>query len=487
MKKLILSLLLLTLIALSSFAQPDTLWTKVIGEPELQDGAGDIQQLPDGSFIVTGGTAAFGALLLDVYLIKINSSGDVVWSNTFTNPGGPSMSGGYSVKQTTDGGYIILAQSYVFGGSFDGIMIKTDASGNEEWIQSYDSGDDELVYEVAQTSDGGYIFAGGQGVVVQDHADGWLVKTDASGNVEWEQLYGGDEDDAFYALDQTSDGGYVMFGFTQSYGLSDSYMWMVKADANGNEEWNRSFGGGLGEWCYDGMQTSDGGYIMTGYTLSYSATGQDAWLVKTDAAGNEEWSQNYGGQYNDYGNSVKQTPDGGYVVGGYSSSFSAGGDSDFWIFKTDADGVEEWNQSYGGTEDEDFESLALTTDDGYILAGMSDSFDEDGDVYLVRLEGSGSLVEPFGKNAPSGYVLHTPYPNPFNNSTILNFDLPVAGEVNLAVYDITGREIMTLIDGYHSAGAHEATFDGSGLSSGIYFAVLNAGGHRESVKMVLLK
>jgi hypothetical protein len=314
------------------------------------------------------------------------------------------------------------------------------------------------------------------------------VKTDASGNVEWEQLYGGVEDDAFYAVDQTSDGGYIMYGFTESFGLPDSYFWLVKADANGNQQWDQTFGGGSGEWCYDGAQTSDGGCIMVGYTESYSTGGKDAWLVKTNASGTEEWSQNYGGQDDDYVYSVKQTPDGGYIFGGDSPSFNAGDDVDFWIVKTNASGTEEWSQTYGGTSEDELDCVALTSDAGYLLTGLTESFaDSTGDAYLIRLEGSGSMVGDLGKPSPLEYCLITPYPNPFNASTNLRYSLSQPGQVSLIIYNVLGQPVVILYDGQQRAGHHSVIWDASNVSSGIYFAQLKNHSSVKYTKMVLLK
>ena len=495
MKKSLVLLGLLLCFVLNGYAQPDTLWTKVMGTAGFIDGADELLLTSDGGYIVGGGSGSFGGLLVDSYLAKLNSSGDVIWENTYPDPRGSSMSGIYSIKQTSDGGYIGLSQTYLFGGnSFDGMLVKTDASGNEEWIQTYDGGDDDRVYEVEQTPDGGYAFVGGTAVASGsefDNAEAWLVKTDASGNIEWEQHYGEnieEYDDWFIAFDLTSDGGYALYGFTDSYGLPSYYMKIIKADAGGNEEWSQTYGGDDDDYAYDGIQTADGGYILCGVTMNGSYGESDAILLKTDADGNEQWSQVYGDVENEYALSIKQDSDGGYIVGGTTESFSGGVEYDFWLFKTDASGNQEWSGNYGGEADDDFHCVILTAENHYLMGGSTVSFgDEDGDILLICAEGSGTSVEHFANNTLCDFTLHAPYPNPFNPATTISYNLPEASFVELTVFDIRGREVAKLAEGWTTAGSHQILFNAENLASGVYFYRLNAGEFSECKKMLLVK
>ena len=206
--------------------------------------------------------------------------------------------------------------------------------------------------------------------------------------------------------------------------------------------WTKIYGGPGYDEPFSVHQTPDDGYIMAGYTESYSTGGKDAWLVKTNASGVEEWSQNYGGQDDDYVYSIKQTPNGGYIFGGDSPSFNAGDDVDFWIVKTNPSGVEEWSQTYGGTSEDELDCVALTSDAGYLLTGLTESFlDSTGDAYLIRLEGTGSVVGDFGKPSPLEYSLITPYPNPFNASTTLKYNIAQPGQVSLKIYYVLGQPV----------------------------------------------
>ena len=148
----------------------------------------------------------------------------------------------------------------------------------------------------------------------------WLIKTDAIGEEEWNQTYGGLGSDGGESVQQTTDGGYMVIGWTSSYGGGITNVWLIKTDANGEEEWNQIYGGSIVEYGFSGQQTNDNGYIFTGWTNSYGSGGSDVWLIKTDANGEEEWNQTYGGSSEDSGYSVQQTTDGGYIVTGLTLS-----------------------------------------------------------------------------------------------------------------------------------------------------------------------
>ena len=156
---------------------------------------------------------------------------------------------------------------------------------------------------------------------------------------EWNKTFGGTDDDWAWSVQQTSDGGYIIAGTTESYGAGYGDFWLVKTDSEGNEEWNKTFGGTYSDGARSVQQTSDGGYILAGDTFSYGAGYSDFWLVKTDSEGNKEWSKTFGGNAWDGARSVQQTSDGGYIIAGYTGSYGAGGD-DFWLVKVKGEQVE---------------------------------------------------------------------------------------------------------------------------------------------------
>jgi hypothetical protein len=168
-------------------------------------------------------------------------------------------------------------------------------------------------------------------------ADIFLIKTYANGNIIWAKTYGGTNSDEAYSVHQTSDGGYIVAGATYSFGAGNYDIFLMKTDANGNVIWAKTYGGTSTDYAYSVQQTSDGGYIVAGYTASFGAGSGDIFLIKTDANGNVQWAKTYGGIGWDLAYSVQQTSDGGYIVAGLTISFGAG-NYDIFLIKTDANG-----------------------------------------------------------------------------------------------------------------------------------------------------
>ena len=308
--------------------------------------------------------------------------------------GGEEDDRAYAVQQTTDGGYIIAGRTESFGaGDYDFYLVKTDEEGNEEWYQTFGGEAYDIAYAVQQTTDGGYIIAGSTNSFGAGDYDFYLVKTDGEGNEEWSRTFGGVETDQASSVQQTADGGYIIAGRTESFGAGDWDAYLVKTDEEGNEEWYQTFGGEEYDAVYSVQQTADGGYIIAGYTESFGAGGWDAYLVKTDGEGNEEWYQTFGGEEYDAVYSVQQTADGGYIIAGDTTSFGAGS-SDAYLVKTDEEGNEEWYRTFGGVALDAAFSVQQTADGGYIIAGRTESFGAgSNDAYLVKTDGEGVVEE----------------------------------------------------------------------------------------------
>jgi hypothetical protein len=355
------------------------------------DYGNSVQQTTDGGYIITGSTHSFGNGGDDVWLIKTDSQGNEEWNQTY---GGSSYDYGNSVQQTTDGGYIITGNTHHYGNSQDDVwLIKTDSQGQEEWNQTFGgSSGVDIGHSVKQTNDGGFIITGEN----NSHGNGndlvWLIKTDSNGSEEWNQTFGGNNYGKGYSVQQTTDGGYIITGWTDSFGNGDYNVWLIKTDSNGNEEWNRSFGSTQVDYGFSVKQTTDDGYIITGSWYIF-----DVWLIKTDSQGSEEWNQTFGGSHmsGEEGKSVQQTSDGGYIITGSTHSYGNGG-SDVWLIKTDLQGNEEWNQTYGGSSDDYGNSVQQTTDGGYIITGWTESFGNGGgDVWLIKTDSEGNTA-PYG-------------------------------------------------------------------------------------------
>jgi len=353
-----------------------------------EDKASSVQQTSDGGYIVAGYTESFGAGG-DIFLIKTDASGNVIWAKTY---GGTDYDWVSSVQQTSDGGYIVAGGTTSFGAGWDAdiFLIKTDASGNVQWAKTYGGTGWDYASSVQQTSDGGYVVAGYTNSFGAS-GDILLIKTDANGNIIWAKTYGGTSSDWASSVQQTSDGGYIVVGTTYSFGAGGDDIFLIKTDANGNIIWAKTYGGTNGEGASSVQQTSNGGYIVAGYTLSFGAGySSDVFLVKTDANGNVQWAKTYGGANMDYASSVQQTSDGGYIVAGYTGSFGAG--SDIFLIKTDANGNIIWAKAYRGPNYHQNFSAQQTSDGGYIVAGMTySSIVGSREVLLIKTDANGNI------------------------------------------------------------------------------------------------
>jgi hypothetical protein len=303
---------------------------------------------------------------------------------------GPANEAGKSLIQTSDGGYAIAGATTSFGaGEADVYAVKLDANGNLQWTKTIGGPESEEGNSLIQTSDGGYAIAGYTYSFGAGEADVYVVKLDAKGNLQWTKTIGGKKEDVGVSLIQTSDGGYAIAGFTISFGAGEADVYVVKLDANGNLQWTRTIGGPGDEIGNSLIQTSDGGYVIAGLTYSFGAGEDDVYVVKLDAHGNLQWTKTIGGKNIEEGISLIQTSEGGYAIAGITTSFGAGG-HDVYVVKLDAHGNLQWTKTIGGKGWDMGFSLIQTSEGGYAIAGITTSFGVgEANVYVVKLDAHG--------------------------------------------------------------------------------------------------
>ena len=445
--------LLITLMGMTCFmstnAQPAIEWQNSLGGTlsDKIDHFGLISnamiQTTDGGYIIAGNSYSNDgdvsghhgtSSTTDYWVVKLDSLGSIEWQKSL---GGTANDVAHGVDETSDGGYIIIGYSDSDDGDVsnhiggadtsDAWIVKLDANANIEWERSYGGTEFDTGSHIEEVN-GGYVFAGdsrstdGDVTVNKGLYDVWLVKIDTVGNIIWQNTIGGSATERPDVIRPTSDGGYILSASTGSHDgdvsnnihpppLPDA--WVVKLDGSGTIQWEKTIGGSLIDNGGDVIQTNDGGYMMTGWSISIDddiscnkSFSSDAWVAKLDSAGNIEWNDCYGGTDTETGKSVRQTPDGGYLLGASARSDSLDvssnhGKEDCWIVKIDSFGAIEWEQTYGGTEFEYITCAVLTDDGGIAFAGQAMSNDGDvtghhgsiseDDIWMVKLN---SVLHP---------------------------------------------------------------------------------------------
>jgi hypothetical protein len=431
---------LLSFAVIANAQPPDSLWSRTYGGTAWET-CEDVRQTEDGGYILVGETNSFGAGGYDAWMVKTDAVGDSLWSRTY---GGSGVDGFVNVRQTSDGGYLIAGNTSSFGaGNTDMWLVKTDANGDSLWTQTYGGNGDDVCRAMQVTSSGDIVLAGGTHSFGAGGDDFWLVNTDANGDSLRSRTFGGVGDERAFSVQQAADGGYALAGFTTSFGAGGDDMWLVKTDANADSLWSRTFGyggsGGQTDECYAMQQTSDGGYVLGGMTGPFAAHPyREFWVVKTDANGDSVWSHTYGGSRDDRCRAMQVTSGGDIVLAGWTGSFGAG-INDMWLVKTNANGDSLWSRTFGGADNDGAESVEQTSDGGYVVAGVTISFGAGNeDMWLVK-------TGPDGPPVPHAGISVTPtllnFASVFvGDSTTLPMVIHSTGDTSLVVSSVTAPQ-----------------------------------------------
>ena len=534
MKKILFPLLFSLLLNLNATAQ--TTFQRVYGGAAMDEG-NSVKQTTDGGYIIAGTTTSYGSGGRDVLVIKTNSIGDTIWSKTFG--GILDNEYGFHVIQTTDGGYMVSGVASSFAdASGDMYAIKLNSDGDTSWTRTYGGIGYEWGAGVQQTTDGGYIIAGQTPAFGAGGFDAYLVKIDASGNIEWTKTYGGTGSDHGTSVQQTSDGGYIITGSTDNtFGFGGSNFYLIKTDSQGNHVWSKAYGNSGFEEGKAVKQTTDGGYIIAGTSEdALGPLGPDMCLIKTNAVGDTLWAKLYGGALIDECYDVQQTTDNGYVMVGKSFSFSSDGDYDVYVVKVDGQGAEQWSKTYGGSDINHNEigySIHQTTDHGYIISGetmfgfgvglkniyliKTDSLGDSGcnqgnaatltSNYLPQVVTTPSVVGTGGMmtmpatevnagTTPTNLCISVPnsvneiyddssisiYPNPFESRVTIFFNDNL--HINsIRIYNVFGQLVNSPIEVGNSYSSDSIVLELNEFKSGTYFIELTTSGFSRTIRL----
>ena len=467
----------------SSFAQtkPVKIWDKTFGGNDY-DALRALDQTNDKGFILAGESWSdqsgdksqpfIGTYRqLDYWIVKTDSLGNKEWDKTYGNPYTDYLT---CIKQTSDGKYFVGGHSTV-----DMKLLKLDINGNKLWEKTIGGNDSDNLNAVDITNDGGFILVGASASNIgrdkseanKGFADYWIVKIDSSGNKIWDKTIGGPSNDIPQAIHQTSDGGYIVGGYsTSGIGGDKSEVskgnfdyWVVKLDSNGNKIWDKTFGGADLEYISSILQTADGGYIVGGFSESgisgdkseASRGGSDNCIIKLDRNGNKVCNKTFGGSGLDLLNDIREVHN-GYILAGISNSRISSdktgapvGGRDFWLIKTDFSGNKLWDKVFGSGADDAFARMKLTHDGGAIVGGSSSSgvwgdksqpSQGANDYWILKIKGNISVTTGLTHVQYGKSFVFQNYPNPFSENTLIPFELVRSEQVEITIYNQLGQE-----------------------------------------------
>ncbi|MDA9262358.1 T9SS type A sorting domain-containing protein [bacterium] len=352
----------------------------------------------DGGFILAGSYDVSGLLSAEYYVVKLDATGDTMWAHTYGPTVDTSISSNrdgagneaYNVIQTFDSGYMVVGEAHAFGsGSSDIFVLKLTPQGDTVWTKTYGGINSDYSYKVIQLADSGYILSGyteSYGLGVRDI---YVLRLDEMGDTLWAKSYGGNGIDGSNDMIQTNDGGFAIVGNTFSFGEGVSDVYVIKISENGTLKWATAYGGALNDFGNAISETSDSGFVISGSTESFGSGQRDVYVLKIDSIGNLIWSNAIGGIENESGKAIQVLPNNEIVVFGNTRSFGNGFE-DFYLIKLDALGDTIMTKTYGGTSTEFGESIKQTSDKGFIMAGFTNSFNTwNYDIYLVKTDSLG--------------------------------------------------------------------------------------------------
>lgn len=525
--------LFLCVVTIAGYSQFTIGPQKTIGG-NSDDELGGIWLTTDGGLIaagrsysdISGDKTDYNRGIDDYWVVKLNRTGNIQWQRTL---GGSDIDECLAVQQTADGGYILAgnSQSNISGektenskGVFDCWVIKLDQHGNIQWQKTLGGDQYEFCNSVQQTTDGGYIIgcmsnsniSGDKSENSRGGFDFWLIKLDGSGNKQWDKTLGGSGDEFVNDVIQTSDGGYIAVGLSNSNisgeksennrGAND--YWSVKLNKNGIKQWDKTAGGSADDYVNSVVQTADGGYALFGASISNKSGdktenihgGFDYWLVKLSRNGAIQFNKTIGGLSDDYGQTIENTMDGGVILGGQSSSpissdkdENSWGGFDYWLVKMNANGTIAWNKDVGSDGDDNLRSVKELTKDKYIIGGFTwgniygnktDVSRGSNDFWIINLNYRNNFSD--AENAPLNIATQTlktdntfsVFPNPAKNAV----NIRSSTKANYTLIDQFGKTLLSKqID-------ENGTIDVSTYATGIYFIKNNLTGLSRRILIV---
>jgi hypothetical protein len=458
----------------------------------IQHGTGisSVIQTADGGYMLGGSATLSNANYSDFYIAKTDEYGSVLWTKIFGNDYDDGVS---KMLQTTDGGYMLLGNTNTNqNGATDIYFAKLDSSGNIEWEKTYGGAYNDVASSLVETSNG-YLILGSTLSFGDGSSNVYVISVDDSGKINWQNNYGGSGGDTGSQIIKTKDNNYTIIGATSSIGNGNFDFYLIKIDSSGNKLWEKSYGGSDWDEGHALAEMSDGSLILAGFAVGFGPGARDIFLIKTDSNGNEIWHKAFGGLYQDDATSVVSESDGILLSGSTTISIRTQSEDenvDAIVLKTDNDGNEIWQSTFGGRHDDGFNCMLVSSLGSIILAGATDSYSQNSNAYFISISSSGEITnvqENTSLHVPSNFELLNNYPNPFNGETIITYKLPEKSNVDFSVFNTLGQNVLNINKGTQSAGIHRMRFNSGALSSGVYLYQIKTKFGTKIQKMLLLK
>ncbi len=325
------------------------------------------------------------------------TSAPATWSIVYGGDGFEEMEG---VVVTDDGGLVIVGATDSYGESSDGWVLKVDGRGRIQWQRTYGGNGEDSLIDIRQTKDGGFVAVGWTDSVGAGQADVWVLRLDVQGNVVWSKVYGGPQTEQGWSIALAEDGGYVVAGGTTSFGAGQADYWVLRLDGSGNVLWQKTLGGpgddgGGGEYeelVVRVLVDRDGNYVVVGESTSFGTGESDIWVLKMTPQGQVLWQKAFGGEYEETMWSFAETASGGYIVPGVTVSYSPDLSGDVWVLHLNRDGTVRWQKVFGlrGYWDEAL-SVSATRDGGAVIGAYAEREGADWDWFMLRVDREGEL------------------------------------------------------------------------------------------------
>gem|GEM_PF-1093528 len=470
---------------------PDVDWIRTYGDSGYNQ-AYWIEEHSDSGYLVSGRWYMTARGDYDGLLMRVGPGGDTLWTRTY----GDSLNDGlFCVRETRDGGNILAGYIERLPGDIDAWFVRTDSHGDTLWTRQFDFATIDLLYGVVECPDDGFIACGYTSALgYPDSLNVMVLRISKSGGRVWRYIWDKPGDDRAIDLCWTSDGNIAIAGSAGS-ATDRGDILVMKIDAEqGDSLWTRTYSDTARDIASGICEAHDGGLLVAGGSISevVGLPWREAFLIKTDAGGDTLWTRKYGGYYDcQYVSSVALTPDLGCVMG-VRRDRKCEGDYDFYFIKVDSDGNTQWTKQVEQSETQIMMCVAVTSDYGYVSCGYGYiPGPGNNEVWLVKLETDEAGTPELEWKAGRG-PLSVEGSNPFADAVRVSYEIPAAGRVELAVYDVGGRRVADLVDGARVAGVHMAEWNlradgGERVASGMYFIRLDSVGCRAVEKVLVLR